>query len=272
MKARAPISLTLGLILVAALCLSALLAPALTPYPPEGADPAMILAPPSLSHPAGTDQLGRDMAARILFGGRASLAAAFGVALLSVGLGLVIGAASGLAGGWVDTAVMRACETIMAAPSLVIALALTAALGPSLLNLVLVLGFLGVPFHVRLFRAEALSLRDRPFMLAARSNGAGAWRLILLHAVPNLGPTAATFGASALGSALVTASALSFIGLGAQPPTPEWGLLIFEGRNTLMYEWWCALLPGLAVALASLGFILTGDGLREWLDPRSRSR
>jgi peptide/nickel transport system permease protein len=127
---------------------------------------------------------------------------------------------------------------------------------------------LAVPLYLRLFRSETLSLRERPFVLAARANGASAWRLLTVHILPNIAPLFVTLATSALGTALVAASALSFIGLGAQPPTPEWGALIFEGRNTIMYEWWCAVLPGLAVALSALGFVLLGDGLRDVLDPR----
>ncbi len=272
MRTPLPPLLIVGLAIVAGLVATALLAPLLTPYSPLETDPAMILSPPSSAHWAGTDQLGRDLFTRILWGGRTSLSVAFGIMAISVGLGSVLGAASGLVGGWIDQVAMRVVDVAISIPGLVIALALSAALGPSLVNLVLVLGLLGAPFYVRLFRGEALALRQQPFVEAAKANGAGFGRLLVGHILPNLLPLIATFASSALAAALVTASALSFIGLGAQPPTPEWGVLIFEGRNTLMYEWWCAVLPGLVVSLSALGFILTGDGLRDWLDPRERPR
>jgi peptide/nickel transport system permease protein len=258
----------IGGAIVAAMVLLALLAPALTAYGPNTVDTGAILEPPSARHWAGTDNLGRDLFARILYGGRTSLGVAFGIVAIGMGLGALLGCAVGLAGGWVDRIAMRLVDVALAIPSLVIALALAAAVGPSLVNLVLILGGLAVPLYVRLFRSEALSLRERPFVLAARANGASAWRLLWVHILPNIAPLFATLASSALGTALVAASALSFIGLGAQPPTPEWGALIFEGRNTIMYEWWCAVLPGLAVAVSALGFVLLGDGLRDMLDPR----
>lgn len=258
-------------IIVLMLALSAL-APLLSGYGPNEVDTGAILEPPSARHWAGTDNLGRDMFARILHGGRTSLGVALGIVTIGMGAGALLGCAVGLAGGWIDRLVMRLVDVALAIPSLVIALALAAALGPSLVNLVLILGGLAIPLYLRLFRSEALALRERPFVLAARANGASGPRLLLVHILPNIAPLFATLASGALGTALVSASALSFIGLGAQPPTPEWGALIFEGRNTIMYEWWCAVLPGLAVALSALGFVLLGDGLRDRLDPRGEAR
>lgn len=264
---RLPLQVWLGGTLIVLLFAAALLAPALTPFAPNDADPGSILLPPSLAHPAGTDQLGRDEFSRILYGGRASLSVAAGIVVLSVGLGGVAGAALGLLGGWTDLIAMRLVEVAMAIPSLVIALAVAAALGPSLRNLVIVLGLLGAPFYIRLFRTEARALRERPFIQSARVMGASYAALLFRHVIPNLLPLTATFASAALGSALVSASALSFVGLGAQPPTAEWGALIYDGRNTLLYEWWCAVLPGVAIAAAALGFVLLGDGLRRHFDP-----
>lgn len=261
-------SITVGGGLVVLMVLLALLAPLLSSYGPNEVDTGAILEPPSARHWAGTDNLGRDMFARILYGGRTSLSVAFGIVAIGVGIGAVLGCAVGLAGGWVDRIAMRVVEIALAVPSLVIAVALAAAVGPSLVNLVLILGGLSVPLYLRLFRSEALSLRERPFVLAAKANGASLWRLLTVHILPNIAPLFATLASTALGTALVAASALSFIGLGAQPPTPEWGALIFEGRNTIMYEWWAAMLPGLAVVVSALGFVLLGDGLRDRLDPR----
>jgi peptide/nickel transport system permease protein len=163
---------------------------------------------------------------------------------------------------------MRIVEVVMSIPGLVIALAASAALGPNLTNLVLVLGSLAVPYYVRVFRSEAMAIRERGYVRAARASGANSSHLLWRHVLPNLAPTIATFASMALAGALVTASALSFIGLGAQPPQPEWGALIYEGRNNILYEWWCSVLPGVLVSVAALGFILVGDGLRDFFDPQ----
>ena len=272
MSGRWPPELVAGAVITAVMILLALAAPLLAPWPPDSPDVGAILEAPSWRPPAGTDALGRDVLSRILWGGRASLGVAIGIVSLSVGIGAVLGAAVAMAGGWVDTAVMRLVDVALSIPAIVIALALSAALGPSLGNLVLVLGLLGVPFNLRLFRSETLSLRERPFIAAAQAMGAGPGALLTRHILPNLAPVIVTFASAALGSALVMASALSFVGLGAQPPTAEWGAMIFDGRNTIMYEWWCAVLPGVAVAVSALGFILLGDGLRDWLDPRRELR
>jgi peptide/nickel transport system permease protein len=269
---RPPLSLWIGAAIVGALLLAALAAPLIAPYSPTQADPAAILEAPSWRHLAGTDQLGRDVFSRVVWGGRASLGVAFGIVALSVGIGAVAGAALGVAGGWIDTIAMRLVDVFLSIPSMVIALALSAALGPSLRNLVLVLGCLGAPYYARLFRGEALSIRERLYVRTAYATGASFLHVLTRHVLPNLAATVATFASSALGAALVAASAFSFIGLGAQPPTPEWGALIFDGRNTIMYEWWCAVVPGAVVMLAALGFILAGDALRDWLDPRSEPR
>lgn len=252
--------------------LVALLAPVLSVHDPYQTNPANILAMPDGTHWLGTDQLGRDVLARVLHGAQASLGIAISVALMSVGLGAVAGAASALAGGWVDSLIMRIVDVLLAIPSLVIALALAAVLGPSLLNLVLILGFLGAPFMTRLFRGQALSLASQNFVLASRLLGARFDFRLLRHILPNIAPFFATLVSQSMSSALLVASALSFIGLGAQPPTAEWGALIYEGRNNIMHEWWCAIPAGIAIAFSAAGFILLGDGLRDWLDPRSEPR
>lgn len=268
MRRSLPATFWLGAAIVGALILAALLAPWLSAYSPIETRPAAILEAPSAVHWAGTDQLGRDLFSRLLHGGRASLGVAFAIVAISVGAGSIVGCMVGLAGGWVDTIAMRLVDIMLSLPAMVIALALAAAAGPSLVNLAIILGVLGVPFNLRLFRGETLSLRERGFVRAAQANGASFARVLTVHILPNVAPLIATFASSALAGALVAASALSFIGLGAQPPTPEWGALIFEGRNTIMYEWWCAVLPGAVVALAALGFILIGDALRDHFDPR----
>lgn len=265
-------SLITGLGITVLACLIALLAPILSLHDPYESNPANILAAPSTAHWLGTDQLGRDVLARILYGARTSLGIAVSVAIISVGLGVALGGASALAGGWIDNLVMRTVDVLLSIPSLVIALALAAVMGPSLINLVLILGFLGAPFMTRLFRGQALSLVNQNFVLASRLLGAGFSFRLFRHVLPNMAPFFATLVSQSMSSALLVASALSFIGLGAQPPTAEWGALVYEGRNNIMHEWWCAIPAGMAIALSAAGFILLGDGLRDWLDPRSETR
>jgi peptide/nickel transport system permease protein len=250
----------------------AVAAPWIAPYDPYLIVPSAILEPPSFAHWAGTDEVGRDIFSRILHGTRPSLLVALGIIGIAATFGTLIGAASGLVGGVVDGIVMRIVDTVMALPGLVIALALTAALGPSLVNLTLALGVLGVPFYIRVARGQTLSLRERPYVHAARTIGAKTPYLIIRHIIPHLLPTIVVFASLGLSGALLAASGLSFIGLGAQPPLAEWGALVFAGRNYILSEWWYALLPGLAVMIASLGFNCLGDGLRDLLDPKDVAR
>lgn len=272
MQRRVSPSLWIGAVISGLMIVLAVFAGLLAPYPPDLTNPASILEPPSAAHWLGTDSLGRDVLSRLIYAARASLGVAFAVAFLSCGLGALLGAASALAGGWVDTAIMRAVDILLSLPGLVIALALSAVLGPSLVNLALILGLLGSPFMARVFRSEALSLSARNHVHASRLLGAGFVHRLRHHILPGLGPLFATLLTNALSGALMAASALSFIGLGAQPPLAEWGALIYEGRNNIMYEWWCSVPPGLAILLAATGFVLFGDGLRDWLDPRSAGR
>jgi peptide/nickel transport system permease protein len=262
------LGLQVGIVLIGLLVLLAVLAPWLTPYGPNDVDAGAILEAPSFRHWAGTDSIGRDLMTRILHGGRVSLLVAFGITGIGLTLGGLAGCSAGLIGGWLDTVTMRCVDVAVSIPAMVIALALTAALGPSLVNLVLVLGMLGAPYYARLLRGETLSIRERPFVRAAYVLGAGHTRVLFQHVIPNLAPVVATIASSGLAGALMAASALSFVGLGAQPPQAEWGALIYEGRNSIMFEWWCAVLPGVVVVTAALGFTLIGDGLRDKFDPR----
>jgi len=269
MWARASFSLKAGFVISATMGCIALLAPVLAPYDPYATNPTIILEAPSASHWLGTDSIGRDVFSRVIYGARASLSVAAAISLISVGLGAILGAASALAGGWIDTLAMRFADVMLSLPALVIALALSAVLGPNLTNLALILGTLGIPFFARIFRSEALSLSQQNFIRSSRLLGGGFNHLLMGHIIPNLAPLLATLLSHALSTSLLAASALSFIGLGAQPPTAEWGALIYEGRNTLMFEWWCAIPPGITIAISATGFILLGDGLRDALDPRS---
>jgi peptide/nickel transport system permease protein len=261
-------TLAAGLLILGMVIAAAVLAGVLAPYAPNTPHPAQILEAPSWRHLAGTDELGRDMFSRILYGARPSLLVATSIVVIAATGGVLVGCASGLAGGIVDTGVMRLLEVVMALPGLVIALALTAALGPSLVNLALALGLLGIPFYARVARAQTLTLRERAFVRAARAMGASPWFILHRHIVPNLLPTIVIFMSLGLSGALLGASALSFIGLGAQPPMAEWGALVNASRPYMLDDWWYAVFPGAAVALTSFGFTLLGDGLRDALDPR----
>jgi peptide/nickel transport system permease protein len=268
---KPPPMLLAGVGVVVTLVAAALFAPLVAPYPPNAVDPSAVFAPPSAQHWGGADGLGRDVLSRVIHGARLSLAVAAGIVGIGIGAGALIGAAAALIGGAVEAIVMRLTEIIMALPGLVIALALTAALGPSLLNLTIALGALSAPFYIRIVRGEVLSLRERGFVKAARMMGAGPLRIAFAHIAPNLAPVLAIYASMGLSAAIVSASALSFVGLGAQPPTPEWGALIYDGSQTLLSEWWIAVVPGAALLFASLGFNLLGDGLRDWLDPKAQA-
>lgn len=265
---RFNMSLLVGAGIVGMMIAIAACAPFIAPYHPNAIDANAILQAPSALHLAGTDEVGRDLLSRIIYGARPSLLVAFGIVTIAAVGGVLFGGLSGLIGGVTDTIVMRLVDVVMALPGMVVALALTAALGPNLINLTLALGLLGVPFYTRLTRGQALALRERPYVLAARTMGAGRWHLLVRHIIPNLLSTIAIFMSLGLSGAVLAASAFSFIGLGAQPPMAEWGALIFAGRGYILYEWWYALFPGLAVILTALGFNLLGDGLRDLLDPK----
>ena len=264
---RGPLTLVAAAI-VTVVCFAALAAPWLTPYRPNAMDLNGVLQAPSWTHLAGTDELGRDLLTRILHGARPSVAAAFGIVGIGTAFGLLIGTLSGLLSGWFDTVVMRLTDVVMALPGLVVALALTAALGPSLFNAVVALGVLAVPAYIRVARGQTLALREREYVLAARSMGASTLHLMRAHVLPNVWPSVLVFMTFHLGAAILASSALSFIGLGAQPPDAEWGSMIGAGREYVLGHWWYATIPGVVIILTASSFNLLGDAMRDWLDPR----
>ena len=256
----------LGIILV--LALLALLAPLLAAYRPEAAEIADRLAPPSAAHWLGTDELGRDILARLLYGARTSLGIVALAAGVAAPIGLAIGCIAGYAGGWVDTLLMRFTDVCLALPRLILALAFVAALGPGIENAVLAIILVAWPPYARIARAESLALRGSDFIAAARLAGASPARLVFRHIMPLcLGSVVVRVSLDMAGVILIAAG-LGFLGLGAQPPLPEWGAMIAAGRKYMLDQWWVAAMPGLAIALTSLGFTLLGDGLRDVLDPR----
>ena len=262
-----------GLVLVVGLYLVAFLAPLLAPYDPiaQGDLTTEGYLSPNGAHWLGTDQFGRDILSRIIYGARISLAIGFIAVAIAIVLGSLLGAIAGYIGGKVDALIMRFTDMVMAFPRLVLLIMIIALFEPSLTLIILVLGLTQWPGTARLVRGEVLSLREREYIQAAQALGFGRWRIILRHLIPNvLAPVivAATLG---IGNTIVLEAGLSFLGMGVQPPTPSWGTLVADGRQNLIGAWWVATFPGLAIVVTVLAFNLVGDGLRDALDPRLRS-
>ena len=266
---REPLNV-LALTLIALFALGALLAPLVAPYDPLAQDLASRLEPPSGAHWLGTDQLGRDIASRLLYGSRISLVIGVVVVGLAGIFGTFVGLIAGYTGGLVDEALMRLTEVFLAFPPLILAMAIAGALGPSLTNAIIAIAAVTWAVYARLARGQVLSLRRREFVEAARSIGASRPRILLRHLLPNAVAPLLIQASFDMGSAIISAAGLSFIGFGAQPPTPEWGVMISEGRNFISTQPWLSLFPGLSILFAVGAFNLLGDGLRDALDPRLR--
>ena len=258
----------IALIAVFAAC--AILAPLLAPYDPLVQDLGSRLQPPTSAHWLGTDSLGRDIASRILYGARISLVIGIVVVASAGVVGTVIGLVAGYAGGLIDEALMRLTEVFLAFPALILAMAIAGALGPSLTNAIIAIAAVTWAVYARLTRGQILSLRRREFVEAARAIGASRIRILWYHLLPNVLAPLMIQASFDLGSSIIAAAGLSFIGFGAQPPTPEWGVMISEGRNYISTQPWLSLFPGLAILLAVGSFNLLGDGLRDAFDPRLR--
>jgi peptide/nickel transport system permease protein len=257
-----------GLVMVGALFLVSLLAPWLAPYDPGFIDIKAVLMPPSSAHWLGTDTLGRDVLSRIIFGSQVSLKVGFVAVGLATIIGILVGALAGYYGGWVDLILMRFVDLMLCFPSFFLILAVIALLEPSIWNIMVVIGFTSWMGVARLVRAEFLSLKEREFVVAARALGASDRRLILRHLLPNaLAPVmvSATLGVA---GAILTESALSFLGLGVQPPTPSWGNILTAGKDNIEIAWWLSLFPGLAILFTVMSYNLLGEGIREAIDPR----
>ncbi len=257
-----------GLAVIAALILIAIFAPHIAPYSPTGIDVNHVLSPPSWRHPFGTDELGRDVLTRMLLGSRVSLSVGFIAMGIAVLIGTLVGSLAGFYGGKVDSVLMRFVDIMLAFPSFVLILAVIAIVPPSIFIIMAVIGVTGWMDVARLVRAEFLTLKHRDFVLASKSAGAGSMRLIFREILPNaLSPVfvAATFGVA---GAILTESALSFLGLGVQPPNPSWGNILASGKDNIETAWWLSLYPGLAILITVLSYNLVGEGLRDALDPR----
>jgi peptide/nickel transport system permease protein len=260
-----------GAVLLAMVFL-AITADFLTPYDPNYQDYSQLLKPPSAEHPFGTDQVGRDVYSRVVYGTRISLLV--GVIAVGIGMtvGVVIGLVAGLYRGWSDEGLMRVMDAIQAFPALVLALAITAALGPGIVNIMIAIGIVYMPSYARLVRGQVLSVREREFVIAAVLLGARPTRLMFMHIWPNVTAPIIVQASLNVSTAILTEASLSFLGLGVRPPTPSWGSSLQGGYQYLSTAPWLSIFPGLAIFIAVLAFNLFGDGLRQLLDPRLRSR
>ena len=262
-----------GLVIVGLLLLVAAFAPLIAPHDPLVQDLSRRLLPPGTpGNLLGTDDFGRDILSRILYGSRITLYIIALVAVTAPVLGLLIGTVSGYFGGWVDAVLMRITDIFLAFPRLILALALVAVLGPGIGNAVLAIALTAWPPYARIARAETLTVRNSDYIAAVRLQGAGAGRIIWGHIVPMCLPSVIIRVTLDMAGVILIAAGLGFLGLGVQPPMPEWGLMISSGRKFLFEQWWVATMPGLAIFLVSLGFNLLGDGLRDVLDPRSAGK
>jgi ABC-type dipeptide/oligopeptide/nickel transport system permease subunit len=266
-----------GIVLIGLLTLAAVFAPTLASEHPNDngiwkVNLRTSLEPPSLAHPLGTDQLGRDQLSRMVYGARVSLVIGFVAVSLAICIGTLFGSLAGYAGGMTDNIVMRFMDIMLAFPSILLALAIVALIGPGLINVMIAVGIVSIPTYARISRASVMAETVRDYVEASRALGAGRPRVLFRHLLPNsLSPliVAASLG---IGTAILEAAALGFLGLGAQPPLAEWGLMLSDNRQKLFTEWWLVVVPGVAIMVTVLGFNLLGDGLRDVLDPRLRHR
>jgi len=258
-----------GFAIVVLLVVVAALAPVIAVHDPFVQDFAMALNAPSAAHWLGTDEFGRDVFSRLVFGARTTLYITILVTVIVAPIGFVIGATAGYLGGWVDVVLMRITDIFLSFPSLVLALAFSAALGPGIENAVIAIALTVWPPIARLARAETLTFRQADFVVAAELQGAGVGRILLRHIVPLCAPSIIVRLTLNMSSIILTAAGLGFLGLGAQPPMAEWGAMAASGRQYLLDAWWLTTVPGIAILTVSLAFNLLGDGLRDIMDPRN---
>jgi len=259
-----------GALVVLALFVLSFLAPLITPYDPDAIDAYRVLLPPSSGNWFGTDELGRDVFTRVLFGARISLKVGFVAVGIAVLIGTVIGLVAGFYGGWLDTILMRFVDVMLCFPTFFLILAVIAMLEPSIWYIMIIIGLTGWMGVARLVRAEVLSLRERDFVMAARAMGASDLRIIFRHIFPNAMTPVLVSATLGVAGAILTESALSFLGIGVQPPTPSWGNILTSGKDYIEFAWWLSLFPGLAILVTVLSYNLLGEGIRDALDPRLR--
>jgi len=259
-----------GAVIVFLFVLMAAIGPLLTPRDPVAIYYSAVQAPPSAAFPFGTDDAGRDILSRVLAGARISLI----VGLVAVGIatvcGTILGLLAGYLGGWVDGLIMRAMDVMLSFPDILLAIVIIAILGPELVNVMVAVGIAAIPIYARTVRAATLEVREQDYVEAARALGASAWRIMTAHILRNVAGPITVLVTLSVGFAILTTAGLSFVGLGAQAPTPEWGDMLNEAQNYLQQAWWMAVFPGGAITLTVIGLNLLGDGLREALDPSAR--
>jgi peptide/nickel transport system permease protein len=263
--------LVTGLVLSLLIVLIALFAPLLAPFPGDAGTathPFAVLKPPSAAHWFGTDQVGRDILSRVIYGARVSPLIALFVLLIASAIGIPLGIAAGYFGGWLDDVIMRGTDIFLAFPALLLALAFASVLPPSLTTVTIAISITWWPWYTRLIRGQAASVAGRPYIESCQALGIRRWRIIFRHVLPNsITPLLVQISLD-VGGVILTASALSFLGLGAQDPTPDWGLMVSEGQQYFTTNWWVVTFPGLAILLTAFAFNMLGDGLRDVLDPR----
>jgi len=257
-----------GALIVTTMVVASLAAPWITPYHPVRMSAPDRFQPPSLAHPFGTDQLGRDVLARVLHGGRLSLPMGVAPIAVAAAVGLLLGLAAGYVGGRLDLVIMRVADVWIAFPPILLAMAIVTVLGTGLPNIMIALGIAWVPYYARMVRASVLEAKERVYVDAARALGSRDLRVVVRHVLPNVLTPVLVMSSMGVANAILAGAALSFLGLGAQAPAPEWGTSLADARQFMRLAWWIGFFPGLAIALTVLGANLIGDGLRDALDPK----
>lgn len=266
---KTPLAL-IGTVIICLFLLVALFAPLLAPYNPIATDLSRKLEAPSAAHPFGLDQFGRDVLSRVIMGTRIEVSIIVIISVISIVIGLIVGIVAGYFGGIIDEILMRITDIFLAFPRLVLAMAFAAALRPTLTNAIVAISLVEWTVYARLARAEAMKIRSQPYIEAIRAVGAGNMKIMVFHVLPmSISPIIVQL-TMRMGTIILTAASLGFLGLGAQPPLPEWGAIVSDGRSYLMNNWWITAFPGMAIAVTVLGFNLLGDGIRDILDPRIR--
>jgi peptide/nickel transport system permease protein len=265
-------SACVGALILLVLVLAALFAPLLTPYESDVISPLEAYEPPARDHLMGTDKFGRDVFTRVLFGGRISLMVGFAATVLGGGIGLLLGMLASFFGGVIDEIIMRLLDILLAFPDILLSMGIVALLGPSVENVIIAVGLSYVAGFARVVRGSVLSVKAQDHVLAAQALGCPPTVIMGRHILPNIVAPLIVYGTLSVASAILAAAGLSFLGLGAQPPTPEWGVMLSDGRETLNRAWWVSLFPGLAILATTLSINFVGDGLRTALDPRVRGR
>lgn len=257
-------------VLILLLVMMAFAAPLIAPHDPTEANLQAAMQPPGLEHLLGTDAFGRDVLSRLIFGSRISLQIGMISLAIAGSIGVLLGVLGGFYGGWLDQGISRLVDVLLAFPDLLLALLVVAALGPNLQNAMIAVGISSIPSYVRLSRASSLSVREMEYVLAARTVGCYDWQIMVRYILPNVLPPVIVLATLGVAGAILAAAGLSFLGLGAQPPTPEWGAMLGDGRMYLRDAWWLTVMPGIAIMITVLSLNMLGDGLRDALDPRLR--